>query len=170
MPKLQDILIWILAHTTLSPTYKTYIIFVKAGRSVPVLGLCPPQSLFISMQWGYNINWELHKSNVDNFLLLFFFPSPCLPTYLLFSLPPVQEQYLSLHLTLIFFSSYSRLWASSLFASGCTPRACRNPDKDGISQRCKIQARAALCTVLEIWSKDCNLQEQRGAGVQVMPK
>lgn len=105
-----------------------------------------------------------------SFLPLCFLLSPCLSIYLLFSLPAIQEQYLSSHLTLIFHSSYSQLWALSLSASGCAPRACRNPDKGGISERCKIQTTAGLRRVLAVWSKDCNLQEKREAGVQVMPK
>lgn len=52
---------------------------------------------------------ELQKSKRDNFLSLLLFLSPCLSIYLLFSLSVVQEQYLSLHLTLIFHSSYSKL-------------------------------------------------------------
>lgn len=112
MPKLQDSWISILIHTTPSRTHNAQTIFVKLGRSTLVLGFC----------W---ITVHLH--------LLFFL---CVSAFVSnsFSLSAVQEQYLVLHLTLIFLSSYSQLWVSFLSASGCAPRACRNPDKGDISE------------------------------------
>lgn len=99
---------------------------------------------FISMQWDYNINWSCRSQTQTIFYFYSFFLSPCLSIYL-FSLPAVQEQYLPLHLTLISLSSYSLLWASSLLASGCAPKACRNADKVGRSRQQLLPAQLWQC-------------------------